>query len=35
MAVPIVEELKSLAKDGTVPYDAFLQEVVLVFAPVL
>ncbi len=34
MAVPIVEELKGLAKEGMVTYDAFLQDEVLVVTPV-
>lgn len=35
MAVPIVEELKGLVEDGMITYDAFLQEEVLIVAPVV
>ena len=35
MAKPLVQELNILEKEGFVAYDAFLQEDVLVVAPIL
>lgn len=35
MAVPIVEELKGLVEEGMITHDAFLQEEVLIVAPVI